>query len=119
MGAWLSGTDGSPSGGHVQQAFWPFIPTPGKIWSVTHPWLVSQVLAKARLFSLNFAWNLPVRDSCGIWNTNTERPGGAIRSGLMEINPKTIVPRFSYFLSLFGSISWFLHFMSMLLLTGS
>jgi len=67
---------------------------PGKIWSVTHPWLVSQVLGKARPFSLNFPWNLLVRDSCGIWSTDAERPGGAIRPGLMEMNPKIIVPRF-------------------------
>lgn len=48
-----------------------------------------------------------------------QRPDGAIRPGLMEMNPKVIVPISFYFPSLFGSISWFLCFMALLLLTIS
>lgn len=58
---------------------------------------------KAGLFSLNFAWSLLGRDSPGIWSTDTERPDGAIRPVLMEVNLKIAVPR--------SSLSHWIHLM--------
>lgn len=44
---------------------------------------------------------------------------GAQRPVLMGMNPKIVVPMSFYLISLFGFISWFLHFVSLLLLTVS
>lgn len=65
-------------------------------------------------FFLELAGQMPVGSGAQI-----QRPEGAIRPGLIEINPKVIVPIAFYFISLFGSISWFLHFVALLLLTIS
>lgn len=60
-GDWVSRTDGNLLWGHMQQAFWPSVSVPDKTWSVTHLWLVCQVLDMESLFSLNFSWSLPAR----------------------------------------------------------
>lgn len=49
------------------------------------------------IFFLELTDQIPVSEA--------QRPDGAIRPGLMEINPKIIVPISFYFISLFGSIS--------------